>query len=223
MLSTPRLIVASSLFALTSAAVAAPISIVNHSFEANVISRDGNTATVKSSSDDFHIDLIPTGWTGFDDGRGGTGGNRGVVSHASDSYFNGSLTNTPDTDANDQSLFTAARDVYQVLSTNLAANTTYTLTVDIGDRILSNEGGNPGTPVVKLGYGATLGSQVVLELNQSNQASRLDGKWVTWTGQFTTGENPAGIGQALRIELTTGENVDWFDNVRLDEIGRAHV
>lgn len=208
----------SSLLTLTSVALAAPVSIVNHSFEDDMIPRDGNTATVASPTDDYNPNLLPTGWLGFNDGRGGDSGNRGIVSHASDSFFNASLTNTPDTDANDQSLFTAARDVYQILPSTLAANTVYTLSIDIGDRIFSNAGGNPGTPVIRLGYGSTPNSQVILELNQSNQVSQVDGNWVTWTGQITTGENPTGIGQALRIELTTGENVGWFDNVRLDAV-----
>jgi hypothetical protein len=33
---------------------------------------------------------------------------------------------------------------------------------------------------------------------------------------YTTGAAPAGLGDPLRIELTTDTNVGWFDNVTLD-------
>ncbi|MCP5535968.1 MAG: sulfatase-like hydrolase/transferase [Akkermansiaceae bacterium] len=193
----------------------AGITIQNHSFESDIIARDGNTATVASPGDDYNNSIVPTGWIGFDDGRGGTAGNRGIVSHAGDSFFHASLTNTPDTDANDQSFFTAARDIYQVLSTTLAPNTTYTLTVDIGDRDLSNSGGDPGSPIVHLGYGSATGQNILLTLDQASQPAQVNGNWVTWTAQITTGEAPAGEGQPLRIELTNGASVGWFDNVRL--------
>ncbi len=203
---------------MSHSADAATISVGNHSFESDVIPRDGNTGTVATPGDDFNADIVPTTWIGFDDGRGGTEGNRGLVSHANDSFFNASLTNTPDADANDQSFFTAARDIYQVLGDTLAANTQYTLTIDIGDRDVANVGGNPGTPVVNLGYGATAGTNNLLVMNQGNQPTQVNGGWVTWTGTFTTDAAPAGLGQALRIDLTTGENVGWFDNVRVDAV-----
>ncbi len=193
------------------------LQIINPSFEDDVIPRDGDPETVADATDDFDADLVPTGWTEFDDGRNNAaaGDARGIVSHASDAFFNVSLTNTPDQDVNDQSFFTAQRDIFQVLSDTLEANTTYTLSVDIGDLVAGSDGGASGTPAVNLGYGSFTGENVVLTLDQRNQPPQTDGDWVTWTGEFTTSSMPIGFGEQLRIELTNGTNVGWFDNVRL--------
>ncbi len=196
------------------------MAILNHSFETDVIPRDGNTTTVGDGTDDFDASIVPTSWTSFDDGRGDPNGSatwrRGIVSTAPDSFFNSSLAPTPDTDANDQTFYTSAGDIYQVLSATLLPNTTYTITVDVGDRNVANSGGNPGTPIVNLSYGATTGANNLIAMNQGNQPTQIDGGWVTWSAQITTGAAPAGLGDSLRIELTTGENVGWIDNVRLD-------
>ncbi len=193
---------------------ATPIAISNYSFEADVQPRDGDTATVANITDDFNTDIIPSSWLGFDDGRG-SDGNRGLVSTATDSFFNSSLSVTPDADSNDQTFFTAARDIYQVLPTNLQSNMTYTLTVDIGDRNVDNIGGDPGTPVINFGTGSTPGA-AILSPTTTSTPMQIDGGWVTWTFTYTTDTSTAGIDQPLRIELTTGINVGWFDNVRLD-------
>ncbi len=196
---------------------AAPIAISNHSFEADVQPRDGDTGTVGSGTDDFNMDIIPSSWLGFDDGRGAMEGNRGLVSTATDSFFNSSLSVTPDADANDQCFFTAARDIYQVLPTTLQANMIYTLSINIGDRNVANVGGNPGTPVINFGTGSTPGA-AILSSTTTSEPTQVDGGWVTWTYTYATDASTTGIGQPLRIELTTGENVGWFDAVTLDVI-----
>ncbi len=198
------------------------IAIANPSFESDVIPRDGNTATNASGTDDFNDDIVPKNWTGFDDGRGDTDGTgtwrQGIISTAPDSFINASLAATPDADANDQAYFTAARDIYQVLSATLQADTTYTITVDIGDRNFKGIAGHPGTPIINFGTGTVPGTSI-LTPTTTHVPTQINGDWVTWSFTYATGSNPAGLGEPLRIELTTGENVGWFDHVRLSATG----
>lgn len=199
------------------------IPIVNHSFEDDVIKRDGRSSTVDVKKDDFDPDLLPVGWSDFDDGRNESisGNARGIVSHASDSFFNLTLTNTLDNDANDQSFFSSHRDIYQVLGAVIQANTSYTLKIDIGDRwLLGEAAGQPGSPVIRLGSGIEPGAHL-LEPVAKKFPGQIDGDWVTWVLYFRTGPAPAYLGEPLRIELTNGTNVGWFDNIRLSATMRV--
>ena len=184
-----------------------PIAIANHSFEADDVSRLPNN---------LHMDIVPTDWSGFDDGRNNaaSGNKRGLVSHAPGSVVNPSLGVTPDPTDADQSFFTVQRDLYQVLPATLIANSVYTLTVDIGDRDYSESGGNPGTPVIRLGTGTTPGTGL-LTPSARKVPPQIDGGWVTWSFTYVTSATTPGLGERLRIELTNGTKVGWFDNVRL--------
>jgi ferric-dicitrate binding protein FerR (iron transport regulator) len=190
------------------------ITIDNHSFELDVLPRDGDRATHRTKLDDYDRDTIPTGWDGFDDGDGGTGGTRGILSTAPDSFFNESLDATPDADANDQVYYSAARDIYQVLGEPLQPNSSYTLSIDIGDRARPGGEGHPGNPGVRLGVGPTPG-EGLLQPDSTWVPPQVDGGWVTWRVTYRTGASPPGRGEPLRIELTSGSRVGWFDNVRL--------
>jgi len=183
------------------------VAIGNHSFEAD---------DVFGLPNNLNTDIVPTGWTGFDDGRNNnaSGKNRGLVSHAPGSVVNPTLGITPDPADADQSFYTAQRDIYQVLSAPLQADCVYTLTVDIGDRDEQGVAGNPGTPVINLGTGTAAGDSL-LTPKVSTMPAQIDGEWVTWSFSYVTGPRPAGLGELLRIELTTGENVGWFDNIQL--------
>lgn len=189
------------------------IPIANHSFEADVIPRDGDRSTWESGYDDYNKELLPAGWLGFDDGDGGTEGTRGVLSTAPDSYFHDSLAATPDADANDQMFYSAARDIYQVLAEPVMPGRTYTLRVDIGDRMASGQTGAPGNPGFRLGIGTEPGERL-LEPASTDFPAQIDGGWVTWSATYVTGPEVNG-GEPLRIELTSGSRVGWFDNVRL--------
>lgn len=118
----------------------------------------------------------------------------------------------------------SGHDIYQVLGTTVAANTIYTMTVDIGDR--TDLG--PGSPVLRLGtvsatptatddYGLNLlTGTIVANTIPLNGAGASDG-WETWITTFTTGASPTGFGDALRVELeNVGGAQALFDNVRLD-------
>ncbi len=214
---------ASAAMMLTGLATAhgAAISITNHSFEDDVIPRNGNPANQTANSDDWFLtsssSSIISGWTIWDDGRNdGNNANYFLVSAADDSFWNAQLNNTPEADANDQAFGSAERDIYQELATTLVANTTYTMTIDIGNRVGGGNAGNPGTPEIYLGYGSTPGVNYLISIDNASLPAQIDGDWVKWSGQFTTGASPVGEGQALRVELNNGSNVGWFDNVRLD-------
>jgi hypothetical protein len=190
------------------------VAIANFSFEADVLPRDGDPATKDTGNDDYDKDIVPSGWRGFDDGGGGTGGVRGLLSTAPDGYFHRSLAATPDDDANDQVFYSAARDIYQVLEEPVRPDGTYVLRVDIGDRRAAGDEGAPGNPGIRLGVGDTPG-EGLLEPSSTDFPPQVDGGWVTWTATYVTGpEGETGEGP-LRIELTSGSRVGWFDRVRL--------
>ena len=123
---------------VTAGAMAAPITVINHSFE---------TDDVSGLPNQLNIDIVPTGWSEYDDGRNNaTAGNaRGLVYHGPGP----SVIADTGLGQNDgsQSFFTAQRDIFQVLGATLQANTTYTLTVAIGDRDLDNGAVLPVTPL----------------------------------------------------------------------------
>ena len=202
-LRTRPLVLAGALLAVASAH-GASVAIANHSFE---------TDDVSGLTNQLNVDIVPTGWTGFTDGRG-SGGNRGLVYHGP-----GPSAVGPTLGQNDgsQSFFTAARDIYQVLGEPLQANTEYTLTVAIGDRDLANVGGDVGDNRIHLGTGTVAGANILASLDSTSPGAvpTVNGDWVTWSMTYTTGAAPAGLGDPLRIELTTDINVGWFDNVQL--------
>ncbi len=105
----------------------------------------------------------------------------------------------------------------QLLSALLAANTTYTLTVDVGDRTDLPFAG----ATLNLGTGPVVGSNllppvVIANTTPNNTAAAGDG-WQTWQSTFTTGAAPVNLGQPLRIDLANVSGIQTlFDNVRLD-------
>lgn len=202
-----------SLFA-TDLRTTRAIAVENPGFEADELPRDGDSATKHSGADDYDKDMVPSGWRGFDDGDGGTGGVRGILSTAADSYFHRSLAATPEDDANDQVFYSAARDIYQVLEEPVRPDSTYVLRVDIGDRRAAGGEGAAGNPGIRLGVGDTPG-EGLLQPSSTDFPTQADGGWVTWTAIYVTGpEGETGSGP-LRIELTSGSRVGWFDRVRL--------
>jgi VCBS repeat-containing protein len=167
--------------------LASDISIVNHSFEVDVVA-DG----------DF-TNLAPTGWSRVVDGGGG------VVDRNSGA-FSTVVGITPDTD-NEQLVFSNGDDFFQVLGTTLEANTSYTLTVDVGDRT------DTGFSVseLRLGTGSTFGTNLLLGTVVNNTSP--ESGWETWVTTFTTGVGV--VGDALRVELLSTSPQTLFDNVRL--------
>jgi hypothetical protein len=96
----------------------------------------------------------------------------------------------------------------QVLSTNLTANTTYTLSVNVGSRLDSPH--NNGYTIQLLAGGVVLAGT-------TNFPIPADGTFVLATDVYTAGPGDPQLGQALEIRLqsvATGQTS--FDNLTLD-------
>jgi len=176
-------------------AYAAPVTIANHSFE------DGPALGTFDNAD-------PTSWTS----TGGAGSAEG----------RGNTDIDPRPDGSTRFVWTNAGNYWQVLDdatvgaglgTNLEANKTYTLTVDLGDRFGTGFGG--GT--IRLGTGSTFGTNLLTADTVVNPTP-ANGGWAVWQSTFTTGASPTGLGDALRIELASGGVQTIWDNVRLDVV-----
>lgn len=138
-------------------------------------------------------------------------------------------------------------DIYQVLEATVQANTTYTLSIVAIDPAFSNP--FPGGEL-RLGYVSERAAEDAEESNddeakgnddyglnlfkptkvdkpvpfndtENDLGNKTDG-YATWTYTFTTGENPRGLGQSLRIEvLGGGKTQSIFDNVSLTATASA--
>jgi hypothetical protein len=101
--------------------------------------------------------------------------------------------------------YSTGGNIFQILTTNVVASTTYTLQVDVGQR-----------KDVKISpYSVSLLANLVV-LATGNQVNPGAGNFLTSTAIFTTGANDPSVGQPLEIMLSGGGGgeVD-FDNVRL--------
>lgn len=99
----------------------------------------------------------------------------------------------------------------QTLTTALAANTEYTLTFYVGNAGVAGGEAYSGYAASVSAGGVTLGSDI-------NQVSPAFDKWVQDTLTFSTGANPAQLGQDLVITLGNNDTVGAvaFDLVQLD-------
>lgn len=127
----------------------------------------------------------------------------------------GAFDVTPDPDDAGRVATSNGNDGYQVLDTVvLESNTSYTLTVDVGDRTDLGFGGAE----LRMGTGSTYGTNllngtVVSNTIPVNGAAPDDG-WETWATTFTAGSGV--VGEPLRIELVNPGGVQTvWDNVRL--------
>jgi hypothetical protein len=207
---------------LAGTAHAEPVSIVNPSFEV-----DPN-----NFNEFFFGD--PSGWESVDVGNVLDGGNdvQGTLTVASPFFTAGA----PDGD-NVAILFigqdvgTTEVGLRQVLTESLAANTEYTLSVEVGN-IASGEASNgtffdlQGFP----GYRIELlaGGVVLAEVSEGTDAPIAEGEFELREVKLTTGSAPLQLGQPLEIRLYNSNIVDPafpeadlevdFDNVRLDAV-----
>ncbi len=103
----------------------------------------------------------------------------------------------------------------QVTSESLAANTTYRLIVDVGDR----NDCSAGEPSIGLGYGSSGGVNMLGTYIGSTPVTG----WETWVYEYSTGANPEGLGQPLRIELRATAAQAQFDNVHFERLSMDPV
>jgi hypothetical protein len=127
--------------------------------------------------------------------------------------FSGVLSDSPG-DPDHQNAYDNLGYISQELGTPLAANQTYVLTADIGQRsdTLSADG-YPGGGIF-LGYGSTSGTNL-LTAGSVIDPQPASGGWSVWTSTFSTGPSPAGLGQDLRIDLLSNGIQMQFDNINL--------
>lgn len=135
--------------------------------------------------------------------------------------FNIVIEPTPDATDGERLGWSNGGTSTQLLSALLAANTTYTLTVDVGDRTDTPFAG----AILNLGTGPGAGNNllpavVIANTTPNNTPLPGDG-WQTWQSTFTTGAAPPNLGQPLRIDLvnpTAPIGIQTlFDNVRLSD------
>ena len=181
-------------------------------FRRPAVPMDGNAGTSRDGDDYIStVSVTPTGWRV----SGAVPWSLGQVTRAKGSAFSGVIGPGPSV-ADDQAHWANRADtfLYQVLSTPLAAYTTYVLTVDLGDR---TDTAFPAGTVIRLGYGDVAGRSLLTPISVTN-ALPPNGGWTTWENVYDTGSNPAGLGQPLRIELISGGQQVWFDNVRFETV-----
>jgi hypothetical protein len=125
----------------------------------------------------------------------------------------------------------ASESIYQVLSDTLAANTTYTLTIQAIDRTdltfqdgelrlgyAGTDDGSTGDMIANDFYGENLLSPTaVFNPNPVNGAAADDG-WEDWSYTFVTGASPAGLGEALRVEIVGSGVQSTYDNISLTAV-----
>lgn len=178
-----------SLGALAAMTHADPITVLNHSFEQDIVA-DGGVNSDGAAN-----------WQN----QGG-----GIIDGNGSSGFGPLTPVTPDADG-EQMYWSNIGVVYQVLSATLAANTRYSVIVDVGDR---SDAAFGGSPQIRLGSGATLGTNLLTPNIVANETP--DFSFETWEYTFTTAAAPAGEGDALRVELVSNGAQTLFDNVRID-------
>ena len=178
---------------------AATIAIVNNGFENSTVT--GNT-----------LSTTITGWSSADIGTFTSNGIAYVINEAHTNV-------TPPADPVGERMAMLRYDaiLYQVLTTKIAANTTYTLTIDAALRdTIASKGAEPTGSTIRLGTGSTAGGNLLTPIS-STIGALSDTSWTSWTATFTTGATVAD--EFLRVEmywpLTSGDQQGLFDNVRL--------
>lgn len=206
----PCLLLVSLASAILASAHAAPITVLNPSFESPATAPATFTGTMTTG---------PSNWTVYNTGATDNTRYFGVWNPATTvSYVNGA----PD-GANVGVVFLdnvtnlAEAGLQQVLAATLQLSTHYTLTVEVGNF-------SPGDPAPWdftgfPGYRVDLLAGSTLLASDNNTLAPGEGIFLTSTVSFTTGASHADAGQALRIRLVNlnGPGVEVnFDNVRLD-------
>ena len=185
--------IAGLVFALAPAAWATPVTIVDHSFE--------DTQLVSGSSG-YDYPPPPDPWA-----------YSGNVIHCNE-WYTGLGNPIPTPDGTFQSARVASGELlYQVLAENMAQNWVYTMTVDYATR------DSGGSIDLRLGTGGTHGQNLLTPTIVTAPQASAGGLWETWVYTFTAGGG--GVGDPLRVEITTGvstPNGSLVDNVRLDGV-----
>jgi len=138
---------------------------------------------------------IPTGWT--------------VAHGGSWTPTSGVFTSIPD--GTQVAFGNVGGLLTQVLTTALASDTTYTLTVDVGARA-----GDGFAPTIQLLAGSTV-------LGSASGATPTAGNWAVWTLVYDSGSSNPLAGQALEISLASSVTQTSFDAVSLTSTADSTV
>ncbi len=177
--TTALLSLALSMFFLSGTCIATPITVLNHSFEEDSLAEG---AWIYTASD----------WS--------TPGDAGTFNPTSGQY------NTFSDGEN--VAYTKGQEIGQVLSSTLAADTLYTLNVDVGWR-LDNSAAS--------GYNIGLWAGSNLLASVASSADLIQGEFVTVDLSYISTTDY--VGENLKVVLDTQTTGSWqtnFDNVRLD-------
>ncbi|MBX7131720.1 MAG: hypothetical protein K1X67_03465 [Fimbriimonadaceae bacterium] len=210
-----------AILVLAGIAVAQPIPVVNHSFEANF-----------AAPNSFPV-LVPTGWQLVDPNSivDQTMDAVGVLNPTGSTFFPAGAPHG----SNVALIFLADNmgqgpvGLRQILNTNLRPVTRYTLRVEVGN-IASGYGAPPFNQFFNLdgfpGYRVELRAGGVLLAQDDNSMFGLipEGEFRTSKVTFTTGKTHPQLGQPLEIRLINRNEIDHpspgievdFDLVRLD-------
>jgi len=110
-------------------------------------------------------------------------------------------------------------DLSQVLTNTIAANTVYTLTVDVS---FQNFSGVTFGPIVDLeAFSAVAGSTVLASATAASpgagNTTPTAGNWSLWTLTFNSASDPAVVGEQLEIALGSTTNQTSYDDVGLNQ------
>lgn len=189
-----------------SIAHASPVAINNNNFQSDVLT-PGQTLVLTPNG--------PTGWTGF---NVGSGGNWDIgLSYASGGDFTAPLTSPA---SGNNYLWvnrfngdgTQVAGVYQDVG-SLLANTTYTLTVAIGQRAGSGPNGSWSPGIISLLNGT---DNTGLLLATGGGLSATPDSWQDFTVSFSTGPTVSGDLTVMLSVLDAGSIQADFSNVRLE-------
>lgn len=114
---------------------------------------------------------------------------------------------------------------YQVLTTTLASNTTYTLTIDVGMQAAGDTFGpiielRAGTPTTgsTIGTGGLTGTTLLSEVSAASPGGNTQaaaGTLNVWTLTYDSGASNPNAGQTLEIYLSSSTVQSDYDNVTL--------
>jgi hypothetical protein len=164
---------------------AALLTVTNFSFETPNVGGDGGFDSNPPST-------IITGWNILS-------GQGGVLDPNSAAYTGAGATNGV------QVAYSNGGTISQILSSNLALNTLYTLAVDVGSR---KDFPSPGYSIQLLAGGNVIGTSLL--------PPPVINTFVTATVSFFSGLSNPNAGSALEIRLISNGVQTNFDNVRLD-------
>ncbi|MGJ8698034.1 MAG: lamin tail domain-containing protein [Verrucomicrobiaceae bacterium] len=166
---------------------AAPVSVGDHSFESNALASGGWT-------NDLSPEWLETG--GANNGSG------------FEEYINGFFAH-----GTDHLGLNSGHNVWQDLATTYASNTTYTLTVAVGNRAGQTAAGNQSIYSLRDPNNSTYASASANASAIAGAGNFADAPPLT----FDTSTNPAAVGETIRIHLSAGNSGrTHFDHIRLD-------